>query len=71
MAEVLPFTGITTVREPAEAVLEKAKGWGLDDVLLIGRDGDGHLAIGGNFSDSAEIYWLLAQASRFILEETD
>lgn len=51
MGEVVPFTGITCVEEPPEQVLEKAKEWGLEKVVIVGLTADNELIVGGSFSE--------------------
>lgn len=68
MGDVVRFSGITTAPEPVEGVLEKAKLWDLERVLVIGHDGDGKLKWGGNFSEKEIIHWLLSCAQRDLLE---
>ena len=64
---VVEFPGTTTVHEPAEKLLEKAKDWGLHDALVLGQ-ADGQFMFGGNMGDSAEILWLLELAKKQILD---
>ncbi len=65
----MPFDGVTTAPESADSLLEKAKGWGLDDVLILGFDAKGKFAFGGNMSSNPEILWLLAQAQKWLMDE--
>ncbi len=69
MDKVVSIGGVTTVSEPANALLEKAKLWELDDVLIIGFDAEGKLAFGGNMSSNPEILWLLVQAQKWLMDE--
>ena len=58
-SNVVAFTGQTTVDEPPEQALEKAKSWGLTRVVIVGEDEDGNLKWGMSFGDAATINWLL------------
>lgn len=69
MAEIVEFTGETTIPEPPEKVLEKAKGWGMEAVMIIGHDVEGNLIWGGSISDSPLINWLLDAAKHELLKE--
>lgn len=68
MAEILKYEGLTTLSEPAESVLEKAKGWGMDRCVIIGYRQDGSLAFGGNHAEAPEILMLLELAKKWLLE---
>ena len=69
MAEVIKFTGMTTIPEPSEQVLEKAKAWDLETVIVLGTDSNGDLQWGGNFSDVEAINLLLDAAKFELLTE--
>lgn len=56
---VLPFTGATTVPEPPEQILEKAKAWNMRRCIVVGEDENGELVWGGSFSEADGINWLL------------
>lgn len=56
---VLAFTGATTVPEPPEQFLEKAKAWKMRRCIVIGEDENGGLVWGGSFSEAATINWLI------------
>ena len=66
-ADVVSFTGETTLDEPPAGLLEKAKDWGMVRCLVIGTHEDGSLAIGGSFSDVGEMLLLLERAKRDVL----
>lgn len=70
VSNVIDFNGTTTLWEPPDSVLEKAKGQFQDgsNVLIIGLGKDGELWFGGNCSNLAEIVLLLAQAQKAALE---
>lgn len=60
MGDVVKMTGlVTTVEEPPEQMLEKAKDWGAARVLVIAETESGELMWGGSFGDAAGINWLL------------
>lgn len=66
---VVPFGGITTVDEPAEYALEKAKAWGCDAVVVVGAKGGGAV-MGGSTSDAALVAWLLSSAQFWWASQT-
>lgn len=70
MGDVVQLGCFTTVEEPAEQVLEKAKSWGLTKVLVIGFDADG-LAVGGSTSDRGELLFMLEWAKKKLMEDLD
>lgn len=65
---VIPMRGlITTVDEPPEQMLEKAKAWGMKRCVVLGEDADGKLVWGASFSDAETINWLLDLAKYDII----
>jgi hypothetical protein len=70
MGEVVKFTGITTVPEPPEITLEKAKSWGLERVVIIGADANGDLLFGASFSEVESINFLIDKAKQKVLAIT-
>lgn len=66
---VIQFDGITKVREPAEQLLEKAKGWQCEDVVVIGCAEDGSVQIGANTSDCERAVWLLNAALHYFMKD--
>lgn len=68
---VVPFTGITTVDEPANQILEKAKDWDLDRCLVVGTDQEGKLVFGGNESDLGTMLLILERAKHYLMTEMD
>jgi len=50
-----------------ELLLEKAKEWGLKEVLVIGWAEDGELAVGSSEESKRDLLWLLEKAKRFLL----
>lgn len=53
MGDIVEFDGLTTVDEPADQVLEKAKTWNLETVVIAGLTEEGEIVTGGNSSDRA------------------
>lgn len=68
-SNVVTFTGITTVKEPPEQVLEKAKTWGLTHVIIVGANEDGNFVWGGSYSDAESIHFLLECAQAQLIAE--
>ncbi len=65
---VVKFTGTTVVDESPNDVLEKAKAWGLEHVIIVGADENSKIIWGGSFSDVADINWLLDVAKQELVE---
>jgi hypothetical protein len=65
---VVPFPGSTTLPVPARQTLESAIDADLDEVLVIGWQGN-DLYFAGNTSDTREILWLLEKAKKWLLEQ--
>lgn len=65
---VVPFTGITILPEAPETLLEKAKAWGLERVLVVGMTANGEFIMGGSHSEIAESVLLLELAKRDFLD---
>ena len=59
MGDVTILPTITTAPEPPNQVLEKAKEWGLERVVIVGADENGNLKWGGSFSEVEGILLLL------------
>lgn len=59
MGNILEFTGLTSIKEPVDIVLEKAKLWGMDRCIILGFGEGAELIFGGSFSESGEILLLL------------
>lgn len=69
MTKVLQFSGQTKVDTPAVDLLEVAKLWGMEKVLVVGFDDDGDLCFGGNFSDHPLINFMLDKAKHSLMED--
>ena len=67
MAEVIEFPGNTTVEMDPADVLEKAKGWGLKRVVIVGEDHDGKPMFGGSTADVHFINFILDLAKKDLL----
>ena len=66
---VVRFDGITKAHEPSEELLEKAKTWESEDVLVLGCDENGALSVGGNTSDVERVVWMLNAALHFFMKD--
>ena len=71
MTEFYRFSGQTTVDTPANDLLEVAKLWGMEKVMVIGFDDDGDLCFGGNFSDHPLINFMLDKAKQSLLSDAE
>lgn len=69
MGDVTRLPTITTVPEPPDQMLEKAKEWGLERVIIIGANENGELIWGGSFSEVDGILLLLEMAKRELLTD--
>lgn len=58
---VVPLFGFDMHDIPPAQLLEKAKAWDADHVIVIGETEDGQLLMGGNKCDLKEILWLLTR----------
>ncbi len=67
VTKVLQFSGQTRVDTPANDLLEQAKLWGMERVLVVGLDDDGDLCFGGNTSDHPTINFLLDKAKHSLM----
>lgn len=68
MGDVVAFGGITIGAHEPDAILEAAKGKGLERVLIVGRNPDGSLWFSGSHSDVGNNLLLLKQAEIVLLE---
>ena len=70
---VIPFTGKTRVPITAEQILSKAPDW-LDlneDLIILGVDKDGDLAIASTTADSPKVLYALEQAKFWLMTEVN
>lgn len=70
MGDVLRFRGITTVDEPIDGFLDKAKTWGMAKCIVIGLDDAGVLKFGGSLSEAGEIMIMLEAAKLDLIKNT-
>lgn len=68
MSEILRPDFSTTVPEPVDQVLDKAKSWGVDKIVIVGMTEGGEFITGGNFSDTAEILLMLRVAEADLVD---
>lgn len=66
--KVIPFGGITRLDLPVDRILDGAKEWGAQSVVVIGRDGDGEFAFASSAADGGEVLWLLEKAKLELIE---
>lgn len=66
-AQILDFTGITSLDIDPDRVLAKAQGQ-LQAVVVIGYDQDGQLYVATSYADGGDMLWALEQAKRKLLE---
>ena len=52
-----------------DVILEKAKGWGLSEVLIIGWDENGEFTLGGSHTKASDIAWLLDNAKHWLMNQ--
>ena len=71
MGNILYFNGMTKVDIPPENVLEAAKGWGAEHVIIIGVDKNDVLLFGGSTSDIALANLLLDKAKMSLLTDDE
>lgn len=71
MAEILPFTGITSLDMPAEYVLEAAKKAGLSGVVIIGETEDGGEYFASSIASGPEALWLMERFKTQLLAIPD
>lgn len=67
MGEVKCLPGTGDVHP--DAILEMAKGQGLAEVVVLGRDKDGDLAIWGSTSELKTILWMVVNAEHWIIQQ--
>lgn len=71
MADVLKFTGLTTIPDEPANILELAKDWALARVVICGFTDKGEFVFGGSHSEIAETILLLELAKKRLLAEAD
>lgn len=68
MADVVEFTGITTLDVPVDRVLSGAQEHGLGSVVVIGFGTDGDFYFASNKADGGEILWLMELAKAKLIK---
>jgi methylmalonyl-CoA mutase cobalamin-binding subunit len=66
-AEVVKFTGITTLDLPPDQVLRAALDAGMTEVVISGYDADGNNYYSGSMSDAMRAHWHLARAQHRLM----
>lgn len=69
MTNVLDFRVRPPAPAPANDLLDRAKLWGMDTVLVVGFDDDGDLCFGGNITDQPMINFMLDKAKQSLLSD--
>ncbi len=65
---VIPMGNITKLDQPPERILEAAKEWVADGVIVIGWNHEGELGFASSIADGGEALWLLEMAKKALLE---
>jgi len=65
---VIPIGGVTRLNSPSERVLEEAKAWVGDSVVIIAWDKDGMLKCVSSVADGGDMLWMLEKAKQMLLE---
>lgn len=66
---VIPIGGITKLDLPVDRVLQEAKEWACEGVIIIGWDTDGDLGFASSIADGGEVLWLLEKAKQALLNQ--
>jgi hypothetical protein len=67
MSNVIPLGNITRLDQPTDRVLENAKGYCKDGVVILGFDAAGELYFTSSIADGGTVIWLLEQAKMALL----
>jgi hypothetical protein len=70
-AEILPFTGITTLDLDPLQVIEAAKEAGLTEVVIVGVDADGAEYFASSIADAGNAGWHLDRAKWNLMRQVD
>ena len=70
-AEVLPFTGVTTLDIDPVQILDAAKAAGLTEVVICGVDADGNEYFASSVADAGSASWHLARAKWNLMRQVD
>jgi len=60
--KIIPFGGITRLDVPVDKVLDAAKDWCAESVVVIGWDRNGEFGFASSAADGGEVIWLLEKA---------
>ena len=67
MSKVIPFTGITKLDLPPDAILESAIGQ-LEGVAIMGWTPDGEEYFASSYADGGTVLWLLERMKLRLLQ---
>lgn len=67
-AEAIPLGNVTRLDFPVDRVLEEAKEWIEDGVIVLGWDKDGEPYFTSSIADGGTVLWLLEKAKKALLE---
>ena len=70
-AEVLPFTGITSLDVDPARILEAAKDAGLTEVVICGVNADGDEYFASSVADASAAGWHLDRAKWQLMRQVD
>lgn len=65
---VIPLGNVTRLDLPTDMVLDGAKGYCSDGVVILGFDDDGAFYFASSIADGGTVMWLLEQAKLALLE---
>lgn len=68
MGDVIPLGGITRLDLPTDQVLEEAKGFCPDGVVILGYDEDGEFYFASSIADGGSVIWFMEIAKKRLLE---
>lgn len=67
-AEIILFSGITTLDLPADRLLEAALKQNLDKVVILGYLPDGEEYFASSIADGGSVLWLMEKLKKRLLE---
>jgi hypothetical protein len=65
---VIPLGNITRLDLPTDQVLDAAKGFCSDGVVILGWDDDGNFYFSSSIADGGTVIWLMEMAKKKLLE---
>lgn len=71
MGEVIDGHFITTHKLSPDRMMERASEYGLEDVIIVGRDKSGDMFFATSYSDSGDIIYWLEKAKHELLKTED